>query len=127
MYGADLEEAFSTAQTWQGGGRHFECIGSFFSRPINTDVLRPIDRDALVVSPADSVLQNAFFITPDKDGKIVAARIPQVYTTTNIYTLIVHALAADAAADVAAQLLLQLLQLLLMLLRVLRVSMCVCA
>lgn len=75
---ADLEEAFSVAQTWPPGRRHFPNIGRFFSRPINTDVLRPVDANAAVVSPADSVLQNAFFVKPDAHGKVVGARVPQV-------------------------------------------------
>ncbi|CDJ38273.1 Phosphatidylserine decarboxylase 1, related [Eimeria tenella] len=73
----DLEEAFSLLQLRPGGPQLFPTVDLFFSRPINYDVLRPIDSEAILVSPADSALQNAFYIKPDEDGNIIGARIPQ--------------------------------------------------
>ncbi|KAL8273528.1 hypothetical protein Esti_002594 [Eimeria stiedai] len=79
---ADLEEAFSAKPAFPESARTFKSIQEYFTRPLNIEVWRPIDAQALVVSPADSVIQNAFFIRPNEDGEILDAHIPQVKGTT---------------------------------------------
>ncbi|KAL8440022.1 hypothetical protein Efla_002370 [Eimeria flavescens] len=81
MANIDLEEAFS-AKVARSEGDSFRSLQQFFMRPISYEVLRPIDYKALVVSPADSVIQNAFFVTPNEHGEIIDAHIPQVKGTT---------------------------------------------
>nr|ASN64466.1 phosphatidylserine decarboxylase 2 [Eimeria falciformis] len=78
----DLEEALSFKHTQNRGQQGFRTLQEFFTRPINYELIRPIDQNAVLVSPADSVIQNAFFIKPDEEGNIVNARIPQVKGTT---------------------------------------------
>ncbi|KAL8429078.1 hypothetical protein ACSSS7_006785 [Eimeria intestinalis] len=68
--------------TFPESERSFKSLQEFFTRSINIEVLRPIDKNAHVVSPADSVIQNAFYIKPDENGEIQHARIPQVKGTT---------------------------------------------
>ncbi|OEH79899.1 phosphatidylserine decarboxylase [Cyclospora cayetanensis] len=82
MTNIDMEEAFSVKQTLPPGKRNFESLQDFFTRPINIEALRPIDSQASVVAPADSVLQNAFFVKPNALGEVVDARIPQIKGTT---------------------------------------------
>lgn len=75
---ADLEEAFSYKQSLPKDQKGFRSIQEFFSRPINFEALRPVDSQAVVVAPADSVIQNSFFIRPDENGEIIDAYVPQV-------------------------------------------------
>lgn len=78
---SDLEEAFSYKVVLPKGQDSFTSMQEFFTRPIHYEAYRPIDRNAVLVSPADSVVQNSFFILPDKEGNIINARVPQVIDT----------------------------------------------
>lgn len=78
---SDLEEAFSLMHTYPQGQRGFRSLQDFFTRATNVEVIRPTLPEAVVVAPADSVVQNAFFIRPNNQGEIRDAHIPQVLST----------------------------------------------
>lgn len=69
---ADLAEAYSRTTS------DFRTLDEFFTRRIAHEVLRPIDKQAVLVAPADSVIQNAFSLSPNEGRRITEAFVPQV-------------------------------------------------
>ncbi|CAI9149537.1 unnamed protein product, partial [Rangifer tarandus platyrhynchus] len=77
LYNINKEELYSM---WDEATEHSavdpHTMEGVFTRPINVPVFRPIDPRDVLVSPADSVVQQLYRLTPDKYREIRDVRIP---------------------------------------------------
>lgn len=84
MFFSDKEEAYSLGDLKSAhSAAQFKVLQDFFTRGINVEVLRPWNPEALVVAPADAVVQNTFSIKPDAQGFIRRHVVPQVRMNRN--------------------------------------------